>query len=92
MVERTYKSGEVRRIDFSARSSVQNDAITITDAQWSVTSISTDAEVQNGQCTISGTLITALVPMAAPGVYRLDVTAIMPPETIIGRLEYEVVE
>lgn len=92
MVERTYKTGEIRRIEFAARSSVQNDVITITNAAWSITSLSTGTDVQRGECTVNGTRITALVPMETSGVFTLDVTADIPPETIIGRLVYEVVE
>lgn len=86
-----FEVGEVRRMEYIVRSSVPNDCIVVTSATWTLTNLNTNETVQSGVCTVSDTLITAVFSATTLGTYVFELTAVIPPETLIERTFIEVV-
>lgn len=86
-----FEKGEVRKFEYSVRASPSNDNLVVTAASWKL--IDANGEIiTNGICEISGTLISMLISLQSTGVFTLEVTATVPPETIIDRNLLKVVE
>lgn len=89
MVERSYEVGEIREFVYEVKSS-QIETVVISSARWRM--LDRDgAECSSGVCTVENHRITMVIPMTAAGVYILELTAVIPPETIIERTEIKVV-
>ncbi len=85
-----FEKGEVRKFEYSVRTSPVNDSLVVTAASWKL--IGANGEiVNNGVCEISGKLISVLISFQYTGVFTLEVTATVPPETIIDRTLLKVV-
>lgn len=86
-----FEKGEVRKFEYQLRSSPMNELLVITSASWKM--ISGNGEIiSSGLCDIHGTIVSMLVSMNHTGTFTLEVTAIVPPETIIDRMLLRVKE
>lgn len=85
-----FEKGEVRKFEYSVRTSPENNSLVVTAASWKL--IGANGEVvNNGVCEIAGTLISTIIAFQSTGVFTLEVTATVPPETIIDRTLLKVV-
>lgn len=87
----TFEKGEVRKFEYSVRTTPVNDSIVVTAASWKLIDSNGDM-VNNGDCDVSGTIISMLITLQSAGFFTLEVTAMIPPETIIDRILLKVVE
>lgn len=86
-----FEKGEVRKFEYQLRSSTVNELLVITAASWKMLSGKGEI-ISSGVCDISGTTVSMLVSMKYTGTFTLEVTATVPPETIIDRMSLRVVE
>lgn len=76
--------GEQRYLEFEIRPKRQNDTVVITEAVWSMQQ--NGAAVDGGSCDVDGKSIRALIAPAEKGVYQLELSVTVPPETRKERL------
>ncbi|MBR3767513.1 MAG: hypothetical protein IKL10_04645 [Clostridia bacterium] len=86
-----FEKGEVRKFEYSVRTSPSTDTLVVTSATWKLLGCKGEV-ISSGVCDISGTNISMLVSLQKTGTFTLEVTAIVPPETIIDRTLLRVVE
>ncbi len=86
-----FEKGEIRKFEYSIRTSPATDIIVVTTANWKLLGCKNEI-ICSGVCDISGTIISMLVSMQKAGTFTLEVTATVPPETIIDRMILRVVE
>lgn len=89
MNDNQYEKGEVRIFEFQVTSKVAAPVI-ISSATWELRNRSAVAE--RGNCDVNKDTISMVVPMLTAGDFILEVTAEIPPETIIERIHVRVVE
>ncbi len=86
----TFEKDEVRKFEYSVRTTPVNDSLVVTAASWKLIDSNGDI-VNNGICEITGKLISMLISFPFAGAFTLEVTATVPPETIIDRTLVKVV-
>ena len=84
-----FEKGEVRIFEFQVTSKVAAPVV-IASATWELRTRS--VVVERGNCDVNKSMISMVVPMMTAGDFTLEVTAEIPPETIIERLHVRVVE
>lgn len=90
MLNLIFEKGEIRRFEFTARSQKPHDTVVVTSAKWSLVNLETEQEEASGIGDIIQNTISVLVPFNVPGKHMLEVTAVIPPETIKERIELKV--
>lgn len=76
--------GEQRYLEFEVRPQRQNDTVVITEAVWSLSQNGETAD--GGTCEVDGTIVRALIAPTEKGVYQLELSVTVPPETRKERL------
>ncbi|MEA5136428.1 MAG: hypothetical protein VB035_09875 [Candidatus Fimivivens sp.] len=76
--------GEQRYLEFEIRPRRTNDTVVITAASWELQKNGTT--IETGNCEVDGKTIRALIAPADKGVYQLELSVTVPPETRKERL------
>lgn len=76
--------GEQRYLEFEIRPRRANDTVVITVASWALQQNGTT--IENGDCEVDGKTIRALIAPTDEGVYQLELSVTVPPETRKERL------
>ena len=76
--------GEQRYLEFEIRPLRTNDTVVITVATWALQQNGTT--IENGDCEVDGKTIRALIAPTDKGVYQLELSVTVPPETRKERL------
>ncbi|WMJ82726.1 hypothetical protein ACS3UN_02230 [Oscillospiraceae bacterium LTW-04] len=76
--------GEQRYLEFEVRPRRTDDTVVITEATWSLQQ--NGATVEAGNCKVDGKIVRALIAPANKGMYQLDLSVTVPPETRKERL------
>ena len=84
-----FEKGEIRIFEFQVTSKAAAPVV-ISSATWELRNRS--VVVERGNCDINKNIISMIVPLLTAGDFTLEVTAEIPPETIIERLRVRVVE
>ncbi len=92
MLDLIFEAGEVRRIEFRAKSRDPFETMVITQAEWTLRSIRTEETLASGSAEIRGDRIMSLVPLIDEGRYIFELTATIPPEVIKERIDIRVVK
>lgn len=76
--------GEQRYLEFEIRPRRVNDTVVITASSWELQQNGTT--IETGNCEVDGKDIRALIAPADKGVYQLELSVTVPPETRKERL------
>lgn len=79
-----FMQGEQRYLEFEIIPRRANDTVVITAADWTLSQ--NGAAVDDGACEADGKIIRALIAPAEKGVYQLELSVTVPPETRKERL------
>ena len=86
----TYEKGEARRFEFVIKNT-ENETIVVTSAFWTLTDRN-KVVVSSGECSVDGCEISFVLPMTVRGELQLELTVVIPPETIKERMMIRVVD
>lgn len=92
MLDLLFEAGEVRRIEFKAKSRRPWETLVIASAGWRLWDAKTGEQLSSGSAEIRNDSIVSLVPLLNEGRYIFEVTAQIPPEVIKERLDIRVVQ
>lgn len=76
--------GEQRYLEFEIRPCRANDTVVVTEAGWSL--LQNGEAADSGPCEVDGRIIRTLIAPAEKGVYQLELSVTVPPETRKERL------
>ena len=79
-----FMQGERRYLEFEIIPRRQNDTVVVTEASWELQQ--NGAVLDGGDCEVDGRTIRALIAPAERGVYQLELSVTVPPETRKERL------
>ena len=79
-----FMQGEQRYLEFEIRPKRQNDTVVITEAAWAL--LQNGGTVDDGNCDVDGKIIRTLIAPTEKGVYQLELSVTVPPETRKERL------
>ena len=92
MLDLTFEAGEVRRIEFRAKSRDPLETMVITGAEWTLRGFQSQEPLASGRAEILGDRILSLVPLTEKGRYLFELTVTIPPEVIKERIDIRVVK
>ena len=92
MLDLIFEAGEVRRIEFKAKSRHPWETMVIASASWQLWDAKTGEQLSNGPAEIKHDSIISLVPLLNEGKFIFELTAQIPPEIIKERLDIRVVK
>ena len=92
MLDLLFEAGEIRRIEFKAKSRRPWETMVIASASWQLWDAKTGEPLSTGPAEIKNDSIISLVPLLTEGRYIFELTAQIPPEVIKERLDIRVVK
>ena len=91
IINYTFEKGEVRQFQFRICSNVKNETLVVQSATWRLIDRSME-DVATGECEVlPNNRIQMLIPLTESGSYTVELTAVIPPETIKERVQIKVV-
>ncbi len=91
MLDLIFEAGEIRRIEFRAKSRRPWETMVIASATWKLWDAKTGEQISEGRSEIKNDSIISLVPLLEEGRFIFELTATITPEVIKERLDIRVV-